>query len=455
MNRVGEHGQGESVWLAWFLARVATDFAPICEPRGDAGPRRGASRPGDAGSAQAADAEAWDGAWYRRAYFDDGTPMGSAANEECRIDAIAQSWSVIAGVGDPERARQAMASLARAPDARRRRPAAAADAAVRQERARPRLHPRLPAGRARERRAVHPRRDLDGPGDGAARRRDARPRSCSATSTRSATARRPRRSRRYKVEPYVVAADVYANAQHLGRGGWTWYTGSAGWLYRLATETILGLRLIGGRLRIDPTIPRALGRASRRGCAATRSWSRTRTASAAGSRGSRSTAQAGRGRRAARAGRPRAHGQGRARPEGRDPARARRPTRSRAGTRRPDPGPSLPGRRRQTGRSGSACPCRSAVMRAEAARSARHRRSAPPRSRTRRRPRPGTAPPGPTSSGSPTRPSGVPGREALEGARLRAPAAAAQIGVRIEPGQITFARTALAPVADGQVLASG
>jgi cyclic beta-1,2-glucan synthetase len=254
MNRVGDHGQGESIWLAWFLARVSTDFAPICEVRGDRD-RAEALRAAASRLGAIVDETAWDGSWYRRAYFDDGTPLGSAAGEECQIDAIAQSWAVIAGVGDPERARQAMASSSE----------------------------RLTRDAERLLLLLTPPFDRSEPDPGYIRgylpgvRENGGQYTHGAIWTVLATAllgdgdrahelfsylnpvnhgRTPAEVAAYKVEPYVVAADVYANEQHVGRGGWTWYTGSAGWLYRLAVETILGLRLVGGRLRIDPTIPR-------------------------------------------------------------------------------------------------------------------------------------------------------------------------------------------------------
>ncbi|HEY3112014.1 MAG TPA: glucoamylase family protein, partial [Chloroflexota bacterium] len=254
MNRVGEQGQGESVWLAWFLARVAADFAPVCEARGQADRAR-ELRELAARLGETADAAAWDGDWYRRAYFDDGTPMGSAANQECKIDAIAQSWAVIAGVGDPGRARQAMSSshqhltrdterllLLLTPPFDRSEP----DPGY--------IRGYLPGVRENGGQYTHGAiwtvlaTALLGDGDRAHELFGyLNPVSHGTTAAEIAT---------YKVEPYVVAADVYANPQHLGRGGWSWYTGSAGWLYRLAIETILGLRLVGGRLRIDPTIPR-------------------------------------------------------------------------------------------------------------------------------------------------------------------------------------------------------
>ena len=161
MNRVGHEGRGESVWVGWFLYTVLEWFAPICEARGDA-ERADTYRAHLTKLKEALEAEAWDGDWYRRAYFDDGTPLGSAQNEECRIDSIAQSWGVISGAADRHARRTRDGRRRTTPHTARRRPHHALHAAVRPECARPRLHQGVRAGRARERRAVHARRDLDG-----------------------------------------------------------------------------------------------------------------------------------------------------------------------------------------------------------------------------------------------------------------------------------------------------
>jgi cellobiose phosphorylase len=253
MNLVGLHGKGESVWLGFFLHQVLTQFAPLARAQDDAP------------FAERCEAEAlrlrknlethgWDGAWYRRAYFDDGTPLGSSANVECQIDSIAQSWSVLSGAGAPERTRQAMKSL----DQRLVR----RDHAVVQL-----LDPPFNAS------TLDPgyiRGYVPGVRENGGQYTHAAIWAAMAFAALGETARAwellgminplhhgesPGRTAVYKVEPYVVAADVYAVAPHIGRGGWTWYTGSAGWLYRLVTESILGLRLTAGRLHFTPCLP--------------------------------------------------------------------------------------------------------------------------------------------------------------------------------------------------------
>ena len=253
MNRVGEGGRGESVWVAWFLADVLNRFAPICDLRKD--PERATHcRTTARRLGEVVDEQAWDGSWYRRAYFDDGTPLGSSSNDECTIDAIAQSWAVISGVGDPDRARTAMGSLeqhlVRGQDGLILLLTPSFDTGAQDPGY---IKGYVPGVRENGGQYTHgalwavlARAQL---GDG----------------TRAAElfgllnpvnhARTPDEVERYRVEPYVVAADVYGASQHLGRGGWTWYTGSAGWMYRVAVESILGLRLLGDRFRVNPTIP--------------------------------------------------------------------------------------------------------------------------------------------------------------------------------------------------------
>ena len=255
MNRVGAEGKGESVWLGWFLHATLLAFAPLAEARGD-GPHAARWRAHAARLAAALDRDAWDGAWYRRGWFDDGTPLGSAASEECRIDAIAQSWAVLSGAGDPMRARRAMASVAE----RLVRPddglvllfTPPFDASP--------LEPGYirgypPGVRENGGQYTHAAAwtvlAFAALGDGdeaAALFRMLSP--IHHAGTRADV-------QRYKVEPYAVAADVYSVAPHVGRGGWTWYTGAAGWLYRAGLEGILGFRVRGATLALDPCIPRA------------------------------------------------------------------------------------------------------------------------------------------------------------------------------------------------------
>jgi cyclic beta-1,2-glucan synthetase len=254
MNQVGVGGKGESVWLGWFLHLILRAWATLADARGQ-GERATAWRRHVDVLGDALDKESWDGDWYRRAYFDDGTPLGSAVNDACRIDSIAQSWSVISGAAEPARARQAMASvdeyLVRRRDGLVLLLAPPFD--------RTSLEPGyikgyVPGVRENGGQYTHAATwaviafATLGDGDKAAElfsilnpiRR---------TSTRAGV-------KRYRVEPYVMAGDVYAEHPHVGRGGWTWYTGSAGWMYRAGLEWILGFRLRGTHLVVDPCIPR-------------------------------------------------------------------------------------------------------------------------------------------------------------------------------------------------------
>ncbi|HYM82062.1 MAG TPA: glucoamylase family protein, partial [Candidatus Limnocylindria bacterium] len=253
MNRVGELGRGESVWLGWFLHTTLAAFAPLAKARGE--PARAETWLSHTGALRAAlEQEGWDGDWYRRGYFDDGSPLGSSASTECRIDSIAQSWSVISGAADAARARRAMAAVS--------------DQLVREGLALlftppfdhtphdPGYIKGYPPG-IRENGGQYTHAAawsviaFAALGDGdQATSLFSLLNPINRTSTRSDL-------RRYKVEPYVVAADVYSVAPHAGRGGWTWYTGSAGWLYRAGLEAILGFRLRGAHLLLDPCIPKA------------------------------------------------------------------------------------------------------------------------------------------------------------------------------------------------------
>jgi cyclic beta-1,2-glucan synthetase len=258
MNRVGREGRGESVWLGWFLHPLLLRLAPIAEARGET-KRAAAWRTHATALAVALEKEGWDGDWYRRAFYDDGTPLGSAASEECRIDSIAQSWAVLSGAGEPGHAKQAMDSVDRM--------------LVRREEGlvllftppfdRTPLDPGyikgyLPGVRENGGQYTHAAvwaiLAFAALGDG--------DRAAELFSLINPINHGKTRAgiQRYKVEPYVVAGDVYAESTHAGRGGWTWYTGSAGWLYRAGVESILGFRLRGARLSIDPAIPRAWDR---------------------------------------------------------------------------------------------------------------------------------------------------------------------------------------------------
>ncbi len=253
MNTVGNKGKGESIWLGWFIYKVLVDFIPLCRAKGDL---ERAERYAETAKAiaEAIEAHAWDGSWYRRAYFDDGRPLGSAQNTECRIDSLAQSWSAISGVGRKNRVEEAMNAVEKY-------------LVDRNEGIIKLLAPPFDEG------------DLE---PGYIKGYVPGVRENGGQYTHAAVwvilafakmgygdkawelyhminpinhARTPIEYMRYKVEPYVMAADVYAVHPHAGRGGWTWYTGAAGWMYRVGIENILGFTKLGDRVKIDPCIP--------------------------------------------------------------------------------------------------------------------------------------------------------------------------------------------------------
>ena len=255
MNRVGYEGRGESVWLAWFLHTVLAAFAPLAEGRGDRS-RAERWRAHMKSLRRALERDGWDGDWFRRAFFDDGTPLGSAANAECRIDSIAQSWSVLSGAANPVRARRAMAAVEEYLIRR-------GDGLVLLFTP-PFDHSDVDPGYVkgyvpgiRENGGQYTHGGIWsvlafaalGEGDKAGELFSIL-NPINHASTRAGV-------HRYKVEPYVMAADVYAEPSHVGRGGWTWYTGSAGWMYQAGVESILGFRLRGSTLLLEPCIPRA------------------------------------------------------------------------------------------------------------------------------------------------------------------------------------------------------
>jgi cyclic beta-1,2-glucan synthetase len=254
MDRVGEAGRGESVWLGWFLHTTLTAFAGLAVAR--SAPQQGEVWRGHAAALKASlEGEAWDGDWYRRAFFDDGAPLGSVANAQCRIDSIAQSWAVISGAAKPTRAVRAMAALDKYLIRRDEKLALLFTP--------PFDHPAQDPGYIKG----YP------PGI----RENGGQYTHAATWTAMAFAMQGDGDRagellailnpihhsddaagmhRYKVEPYVACADIYSEPPHIGRGGWTWYTGSAGWMYRVTLEWLLGFRVQGSALRLDPCIPR-------------------------------------------------------------------------------------------------------------------------------------------------------------------------------------------------------
>ncbi len=253
MNNVGLHGKGESVWLAFFLHQVLVNFAQIADVRADA-PFATRCRDEARALSQHIEQNAWDGAWYRRAYFDDGTPLGSSTDAECRIDSIAQSWSVLSGAAANDRRQMAMESLDQHLVDREHRLIKLLDPPFDKSPLDPGyIKGYVPGVRENGGQYTHAAiwasMAFAALGD-AERANELLGFINPVTHASSAQALEV-----FKVEPYVVTADVYAVAPHTGRGGWSWYTGSAGWLYRLMTESILGLRLDGDKLHIAPCVP--------------------------------------------------------------------------------------------------------------------------------------------------------------------------------------------------------
>ncbi|MFC0810923.1 GH36-type glycosyl hydrolase domain-containing protein [Paracoccus panacisoli] len=253
MNRVGEAGRGESVWLGWFLCDTISSFAPLARARGDAA-RAAAWEAHATRVAAALDDAGWDGAWYRRGYFDDGTPLGSAASAECRIDSIAQSWALISGAGRADRALDAVnAALGQLFD-RDGQLLRLFTPAFQNTDAEPGYIKSYPPG-VRENGGQYTH--------AAAWMVYALARSGDRTRAHwLLTALNPinhaldaRSAEIYRVEPYVVAADVYAGRDKIGRGGWTWYTGSAGWVYRAAVEGLLGIARHPEGVTLTPGLP--------------------------------------------------------------------------------------------------------------------------------------------------------------------------------------------------------
>ncbi len=253
MSRVGAAGRGESVWLGWFLLTTLQRFAEHAMRRGEE-QSAATMRATAAEYSIAIERDGWDGAWYRRAFYDDGTPIGSASSAECRIDSIAQSWSVISGAAPPERQRQAMHAF---------------DEQLVREDARM-IELLTPPFDGRDSDPGYIKGYLPGVRENGGQYTHAALWAVMATALQGDGDRAftlfqmlnpithtadPSAVGRYKVEPYVVAADVYSSPSHLGRGGWTWYTGSASWLYRVGLESLLGFTKVGDTLRIVPCVP--------------------------------------------------------------------------------------------------------------------------------------------------------------------------------------------------------
>jgi cyclic beta-1,2-glucan synthetase len=257
MSLVGAGGKGESVWLGWFLLSLLPPFADLAAKRGDNA--RADQYRHHAAALTTAIESSWDGDWYRRAYFDDGTPLGSKENTECQIDAIAQSWAALSGAGDPDRARHAMQSV----DDRlvRRNDRLVLLLAPPFDHMTPSpgyIQGYLPGVRENGGQYTHAALwnvlAFARLGDG-----DRAFELFSILNPVNHT-RTADDVQRYRAEPYVVAADVYSAPQHTGRGGWTWYTGSAGWMYRIGVEALLGISVRKNALHIDPCIPKGWSR---------------------------------------------------------------------------------------------------------------------------------------------------------------------------------------------------
>ena len=254
MNRVGIGGAGESVWLSWFIIQCLNDFIPIAESRGDL-QRSAVWRSHSEALKGALDRDGWDGQWYRRGFFDDGTPLGSATNEECRIDSIAQSWSVISQAGDLGRATQAMSAMATQLIDDDAKLAMLFTPPFDKTKMDPGYIKGYPPGiRENGGQYTHAAAWAAiafaklGDGDSAGRILSLiNPINLAASEAQS---------RHYRIEPYVIAADVYSVGANKGRGGWSWYTGSAGWYYRAVVDYLLGVRREGDNLIIAPAIPR-------------------------------------------------------------------------------------------------------------------------------------------------------------------------------------------------------
>ncbi|TFG41130.1 MAG: cyclic beta 1-2 glucan synthetase, partial [Bacteroidia bacterium] len=253
MNLVGNKGKGESIWLGFFLFDILNQFIKVAQSRDDYEFAGLCSNEAKA-IQQYIENNAWDGEWYRRAYFDNGVPLGSADNDECQIDSISQSWAVLSGAGSPDRLRMAMESvnnrLVRYEDSLVQLLDPPFDKSD--------LNPGyikgyVPGVRENGGQYTHAAIWVAMAFSKLGDHKRAWEIFRMINPVNHATS--PEEVARYKVEPYVIAADVYALSPHIGRGGWTWYTGSAGWMYRLIIESLLGLRLETDKLYIEPCIP--------------------------------------------------------------------------------------------------------------------------------------------------------------------------------------------------------
>jgi len=255
MDLVGRHGQGESVWLAFFLFDVLQRFATLADGHGDPSFAEHCRQEAEQ-LRQNIENHGWDGAWYRRAYFDDGSPLGSITNPECQMDSIAQSWAVLSGAADPERARLAMEAVSQRLVRRDHRLVQLLDPPFDKSSLNPGYIKGYVPG-VRENGGQYTHAAIWAIMAFAARGNRQRAWELFDIVNPVGHASTPTELAIYKAEPYVAAADVYALAPHTGRGGWTWYTGSAGWMYRLIVESLLGLQRKADRLHFLPCLPKA------------------------------------------------------------------------------------------------------------------------------------------------------------------------------------------------------
>lgn len=253
MNRVGHEGRGESVWLAWFLCSVVERFAPFALARGE-GERAKRWLAARQGWITALHAAGWDGAWFRRAFFDNGAPLGSSINDECAIDLIAQAWSVLSGASDQTHTGVALASMKSHLHDERLGLMRLLDPPLAHSPNNPGYIQAYPPG-VRENGGQYAHaavwalmaQALNGDTEGAWDTFEG--------LSPAHRARHPERGPLYEIEPYVMAGDIYSAAPYAGRGGWSWYTGSAAWLHRAAVETLLGLSVRGDQLALTPRVP--------------------------------------------------------------------------------------------------------------------------------------------------------------------------------------------------------
>ncbi|HUV14464.1 MAG TPA: hypothetical protein VMY18_12535, partial [Acidobacteriota bacterium] len=255
MNRVGSEGRGESVWLGWFLYKTLTDFADLCSQIGETeDARRLRKRARDL--KKNLHRNAWDGQWYLRARYDDGTPLGSSESDECQVDSIAQSWAVLSDGADPGRMEQAMEAVAERLVQYDHQLILLFSPPFQETSKDPGYIKGYPPG-VRENGGQYTHGAIWAAWAFAQLGQGARAESLFRLLNPIYHGDTQEKIQCYRVEPYVVAADVYSSKELLGRGGWTWYTGSAAWMYRLGLEGILGFQLKADRLEMDPCIPKS------------------------------------------------------------------------------------------------------------------------------------------------------------------------------------------------------